>query len=107
VSVVHQHAALGRCPAVAVNRVQVAILEFETQWWRRLGDKDTAIRDQFGMEPDRYYILLDALLDEPEALWHAPATITRYRDLRERRRQRQAQQAQPAQFRLRRRSPTG
>ena len=84
--------------------VQVAILEFETQWWRRVGDKNAAIREQLGMEPSRYYELLDALLDDPEAMKRAPGTVTRYRDLRDRRRQRLAQQVKPPRFRLPRRA---
>jgi hypothetical protein len=62
--------------------VQKAILDFETQWWLRMGDKDIAIRVRFGLEPTRYYELLDVLLDEPEAMMQAPATIVRYRRLR-------------------------
>lgn len=71
-----------------MTSVQRAILEFETQWWSRLGDKDAAIRRAFGMEPTRYYALLDELLDDPEALWFAPATVSRYRRLRDLRQRR-------------------
>lgn len=71
-----------------MTSVQRAILEFETQWWSRLGDKDAAIRRAFGLEPTRYYALLDELLDDPEALWFAPATVSRYRRLRDLRQRR-------------------
>ena len=71
-----------------MTSVQRAILEFETQWWAHLGDKDAAIRRTFGLEPTRYYALLDELLDDPEALWFAPATVSRYRRLRELRQRR-------------------
>ena len=71
-----------------MTKVQQAILDFETQWWLRLGDKDTAIREMFGMEPGRYYELLDLLLDDTEAMMQAPATISRYRRLRDRRQRR-------------------
>ena len=73
-----------------MNKVQHAILDFETQWWLRLGDKDRAIHEAFGLEPRRYYELLDQLLDEPEAMVRAPATISRYRRLRDLRQRRGA-----------------
>lgn len=73
-----------------MTKVLQAILEFETHWWLRLGDKDTAIREALGLEPRRYYELLDELLDEPEAMVQAPATISRYRHLRDLRQHRAA-----------------
>ena len=71
-----------------MTKVQQAILDFETQWWLRLGDKDTAIREMLGLEPGRYYELLDLLLDEPAAMMQAPATISRHRRLRDLRQRR-------------------
>lgn len=71
-----------------MTRLQQAVLDFETQWWLRLGDKDVGIREALGLEPRRYYELLEELVDEPEAMLQAPATISRYRhfrDLRQRR----------------------
>jgi hypothetical protein len=73
-----------------VTTVQQAILDFETRWWQHIGEKDAAIRDAFGLEPVRYYELLDLLLDEPEAMLQAPATISRYRHLRDLRQRREA-----------------
>lgn len=71
-----------------MTKLQRAILDFETQWWRRLGNKDTAIRETFGFEPPRYYEKLDLLLDDPEAILQAPATMARYRHFRELRQRR-------------------
>ena len=73
-----------------MTTVQQAILDFETRWWLHVGDKDAAIREAFGLEPVRYYELLDQLLDEPEAMIQAPATISRYRRLRDLRQRREA-----------------
>jgi len=66
-----------------MTKVQQAIVDFEVQGWRHLGGKDAAIREAFGLEPGRYYELLEELLDDPEAMLQAPATIARYRRLRD------------------------
>ncbi len=47
---------------------EAAILAFERQWWRHAGAKEQAIRDEFGLSAARYYQLLGALIDRPEAL---------------------------------------
>ena len=44
------------------------MLTFERQWWRQAGAKETAIRDRFGVTPTRYYQVLNALVDRPDAL---------------------------------------
>lgn len=62
-----------------------AILDFEKKWWRYPGAKEHAIRDDLGMPATRYYQLLNALLDRPEALVYDPMLIRRLRRLRARR----------------------
>lgn len=62
-----------------------AILDFEKKWWRYPGAKEQAIRDELGMPATRYYQLLNALLDRPEALVHDPMLVRRLRRLRARR----------------------
>ena len=67
------------------------MLTFERQWWRRAGAKETAIRDQFGVSPTRYYQVLNALVDRSEALAADPLLVRRLRRLRTaRQRQRSA-----------------
>ncbi|TQN27629.1 uncharacterized protein DUF3263 [Haloactinospora alba] len=67
------------------------ILEFESQWWKFEGSKEQAIRSTFDFSPTRYYQLLNALVDRPEALAFDPLTVKRLRRLRaNRRRQRTA-----------------
>lgn len=66
-----------------MNAVHSAIITFESAWSRRVGDKDTAIRRTFGLTPARYYELLEELIDLPEAFVLAPATVGRYRRLRD------------------------
>jgi len=58
------------------------ILSFERQWWKFAGAKEQAIRDKFEMSATRYYQLLNALIDRPEALAHDPLLVKRLRRLR-------------------------
>lgn len=59
------------------------ILAFERQWWKFAGAKEQAIRERFGMSATRYYQVLNALIDKPEALAHDPLLVKRLRRLRE------------------------
>ena len=59
-----------------------AILEFERQWWRYAGSKEQAVRELFGMSATRYYQVLNALIDRPEAVAHDPMLVKRLRRLR-------------------------
>ena len=58
------------------------ILAFERQWWKYAGAKEQAIRELFDMSPTRYYQVLNALLDKPEAMAADPLLIKRLRRLR-------------------------
>jgi hypothetical protein len=58
------------------------ILAFERQWWKHAGAKEQAIREQFDMSATRYYQVLNALVDKPEAFAHDPMLIKRLRRLR-------------------------
>jgi len=59
-----------------------AILDFERQWWRYAGAKEQAVRELFEMSPTRYYQVLNALIDRPEAIAHDPMLVKRLRRLR-------------------------
>ena len=59
-----------------------AVLAFERQWWKYAGAKVQAIRDLFDMSATRYYQVLNALLDRPEALAADPMLVKRLRRLR-------------------------
>lgn len=63
------------------------ILTFEHQTWRYAGAKEGTIRDRFGLSATRYYQLLSALIDHPDALAHDPLTVRRLQRLRDARRQ--------------------
>ncbi len=58
------------------------ILEFERQWWKYAGAKETAVRENFDMSATRYYQVLNALIDRPEALQADPLLVRRLRRLR-------------------------
>ena len=69
-------------PGVGLSRREHEMLTFERQWWRRPGAKETAIRDRFGVTPTRYYQVLNALVDRPDALAADPLLVRRLRRLR-------------------------
>jgi hypothetical protein len=60
------------------------MLDFESgRHWTYAGAKEQEIRRLFDMTATRYYQALNALLDRPEALMYAPATVKRLCRLRE------------------------
>ena len=59
------------------------ILAFERQWWKYAGAKEHAVRELFDMSGTRYYQLLNALIDRPEALAHDPMLVKRLRRMRQ------------------------
>jgi hypothetical protein len=74
-----------------LGRREREILTFERQWWKYAGAKEQAIRELFDMSATRYYQLLNALIDSPEALAEDPMLVKRLRRLRaSRQRQRSA-----------------
>ena len=58
------------------------ILAFERLWWKYAGAKEHAVREQFAMSATRYYQVLNALIDKPEALAFDPLLVKRLRRLR-------------------------
>jgi hypothetical protein len=81
--------ALGEHPALSERDRD--ILEFERHWWKYAGAKETAVREKFDMSSTRYYQVLNALIDRPEALEADPLLVRRLRRLRAaRQRQRSA-----------------
>jgi len=61
---------------------ELALLAFERQWWKYAGAKETAIRELFEMSATRYYQVLNALIDKPQALVADPMLVKRLRRLR-------------------------
>ncbi|MFF3561936.1 DUF3263 domain-containing protein [Streptomyces sp. NPDC002574] len=60
-----------------------AVLDIAGRAWAGPGAKERAIRERLGISPTRFYQLLNALLDDPEALAHAPVTVNRLRRTRD------------------------
>lgn len=65
-----------------LTRREYDILAFERQWWKYAGAKEEAIKDLFAMSATRYYQVLNALVDRPEALAADPMLVKRLRRLR-------------------------
>jgi hypothetical protein len=85
----HDRDSVGGAPALSERDRE--ILDFERQWWKYAGAKETAVREKFDMSSTRYYQVLNALIDRPEALETDPLLVRRLRRLRAaRQRQRSA-----------------
>ena len=69
-------------PFGQLDRRDREILAFERHWWKYAGAKEQAIRELFDMSATRYYQVLNALLDKPEAMAADPLLIKRLRRLR-------------------------
>ncbi len=69
-------------PAAGLDERELAILAFERQWWKYAGAKEQAVKDLFDLSATRYYQVLNALLDRPEALVADPMLVKRLRRLR-------------------------
>jgi len=69
-------------PGEELSERDRAILAFERHWWKYAGAKEQAIREHFEMSATRYYQVLNALIDRPEALVADPMLVKRLRRLR-------------------------
>ena len=58
------------------------ILALERLWWKYAGAKEQAIREKFDMSSTRYYQVLNALIDRPEAIADDPLLVRRLRRMR-------------------------
>ena len=86
----------GEVPVRAgLDERQRAILAFEARAWRDAARKSDAIRDELGMSAARYYRLLGALVDSPDALRHDPMLVKRLQRQREARGEARARRTIP------------
>lgn len=72
----------GTAPSDGLTRREHDLLAFERQWWKYAGSKEDAIKELFSMSATRYYQVLNALVDRPEALAADPMLVKRLRRLR-------------------------
>jgi len=70
-----------------LTELESRILEFERNWWRFAGAKESAIKELFDLTAPRYYQLLNDLIDRADALEASPMLVKRLRRLREARMQ--------------------
>jgi hypothetical protein len=76
-----------------LSEIDKRILAFEQSWWRFPGAKEKEILEVFGVPVTRYYQLLNALIDRPEASQFDPVLVARLR--RQRSRRNRIRSAQP------------
>ena len=69
------------------SELETRILDFESNWWRFAGAKESAIKELFDLSAPRYYQLLNDLIDREDALAASPMLVKRLRRLREARMQ--------------------
>jgi hypothetical protein len=81
--------------ASGLTELESQILDFEKQWWRYAGAKESSIKELFNLTPPAYYQLLNNLIDREDALLSQPMLVKRLRRLRESR-----TEARAAGFRL-------
>ena len=78
-----------------LTELELRILDFEKQWWRYAGAKESSLKELFDLTPPAYYQLLNNLIDREAALLSQPMLVKRLRRLREAR-----TEARSAGFRL-------
>jgi hypothetical protein len=62
-----------------LSELDKRILAFEQSWWQFPGAKEREILETFGVPVTRYYQLLNALIDRPEASEFDPVLVARLR----------------------------
>lgn len=80
-----------RAPGALTDRER-EILAFEREWFKHPGSKEAVVRERFGVSATRYYQILAALIDSPEAAAEDPMLVKRLQRMREARKRRRAAQ---------------
>ena len=71
--------------AAGLSELEIKLLEFENNWWRHAGSKESAIKELFNLTPPAYYQLLNNLIDRPAALMAEPLLVKRLLRVRQQR----------------------
>ena len=82
-------------PSSGTPSVVRAVLDFEHEWWRYAGDREAHVREAFGHGTAEHLLLVNALIDRPDAMAYDPLLVRRLR------RQRTRRQRQRSEARLR------
>ncbi len=69
--------------AAGLSELEIKLLEFESNWWRHAGSKESAVKELFNLTPPAYYQLLNNLIDRQEALMAQPILVKRLRRIRD------------------------
>ncbi|MEY3257350.1 MAG: hypothetical protein RL443_359 [Actinomycetota bacterium] len=69
--------------AAGLSELEIKLLEFENNWWRNAGSKESAVKELFNLTPPAYYQLLNNLIDRQEALMAQPILVKRLRRIRD------------------------
>lgn len=77
-------------PRGSLDDLELRLLDFERAWADRVGNREAAIRAEFGVSSARYYQMLYALIDSPIAVRHDPLLVRRLQRLRNSRRRARA-----------------
>jgi hypothetical protein len=78
----HGNVSRASAPGGDLSDREREILAFERQWWKYAGAKEQAVRELFDMSATRYYQVLNALIDRPDALVFDPMLVKRLRRMR-------------------------
>lgn len=62
---------------------QIAILAIERRFYRHASSKEQAVLEELGLTPIQYYMRLNKLIDNPEAIAAEPVLIARLRRIRD------------------------
>ncbi len=77
-------------PQTELDETELRLLAFERAWADKVGNREAAIRAEFGVSSARYYQMLYALIDSPLAVRHDPLLVRRLQRLRDSRRRARA-----------------
>ena len=72
-------------PKMGLPKRTIQILDFEREWTRHVGAKEEAISSQFQVSSARYYQMLNAVIDAPDAVTYDPMLVSRLRRNRDNR----------------------
>lgn len=81
---------LAEQPRSELDETELRVLAFERDWADRVGNREAAIRAEFGVPPARYYQMLYALIESPLAVRHDPLLVRRLQRLKNSRRRARA-----------------
>ncbi len=66
-----------------LSELELKLLNFERNWWRHAGTKESAIKELFNLTPPAYYQMLNNLIDRNDALLAEPILVKRLRRIRD------------------------